>query len=74
MGCHQDRCRSTGRSCRSGAHLNSASHFSRAKHNINRSGNPMQNGFIECFIGRLRDECFNEHLFNNLPHAGSLIP
>ena len=26
-------------------------------------GKPMQNGFVESFNGRLRDECLNEHLF-----------
>ena len=29
-------------------------------------GKPMQNGFVESFNGRLRDECLNEHLFANL--------
>ena len=24
-------------------------------------GKPMQNGFVESFNGRLRDECLNEH-------------
>jgi len=33
------------------------------------SGKPMQNGFVESFIGRLRDECLNEHLFLNHAHA-----
>ena len=32
-------------------------------------GTPMQNGFVESFNGRLRDECLNEHLFLNLRHA-----
>lgn len=32
-------------------------------------GKPQQNGFIESFNGRLRDECLNEHWFQNLPHA-----
>jgi len=32
-------------------------------------GKPTQNGFIESFNGRLRDECLNEHLFSNLAHA-----
>jgi transposase InsO family protein len=27
---------------------------------------PMQNGFVESFNGRLRDECLNEYLFANL--------
>lgn len=28
-------------------------------------GKPMQNGFVESFNGRLRDECFNQHLFSS---------
>ena len=32
-------------------------------------GKPMQNGFAESFIGRLRDECLNEHLFAGLKQA-----
>jgi putative transposase len=30
---------------------------------------PVQNAFIESFIGRLRDELLNETLFRSLPHA-----
>ena len=30
-------------------------------------GKPMQNAFVESLIGRLRDECLNEHLFKSLP-------
>ena len=30
-------------------------------------GKPMQNGLVESLIGRLRDECLNEHLFKSLP-------
>ena len=33
----------------------------------------MQNGFVESFNGRMRDECLNEHLFDNLRHAPQLI-
>jgi hypothetical protein len=33
----------------------------------------MQNGFVDSFNGRLRDECLNEHLFANLRHARGLI-
>ena len=29
----------------------------------------MQNGFVEALIGRLRDECPNEHVFRSLPAA-----
>jgi putative transposase len=36
-------------------------------------GKPMQNGFVESFNGRLRDECLNEHLFTNLGHARRII-
>ena len=36
-------------------------------------GKPMQNGFVESFNGRLRDECLNEHLFSSLPAARELI-
>ena len=36
-------------------------------------GKPQQNGFIESFNGRLRDECLNEHLFNNLKEASQII-
>lgn len=32
-------------------------------------GKPMQNGLVESLIGRLRDECLNEHLFKSLPAA-----
>jgi putative transposase len=36
-------------------------------------GKPMQNGFVESFNGRLRDECLNEHLFNSYNHARQII-
>jgi putative transposase len=36
-------------------------------------GKPMQNGFVESFNGRLRDECLNEHLFINLDEAREII-
>ena len=36
-------------------------------------GKPMQNGFVESFNGRLRDECLNEHLFPNLKEARQII-
>jgi hypothetical protein len=32
-----------------------------------------QNGFIESFNGRLRDEGANEHLFASLPDARKII-
>jgi hypothetical protein len=33
----------------------------------------MQNGFVESFNGRLRDECLNEHLFTNIKEAREII-
>lgn len=33
----------------------------------------MQNGFVESFNGRLRDECLNEHLFSNLNEPRRII-
>ncbi len=33
----------------------------------------MQNGFVESFNGRLRDECLNKHLFANLTEARDII-
>ena len=36
-------------------------------------GKPMQNGFVESFNGRLRDECLNEHLFDGLADARRVI-
>ena len=34
---------------------------------------PTQNGFIESFNGRFRDECLNEHWFRDLAHAREVI-
>jgi putative transposase len=36
-------------------------------------GKPMQNAFAESFIGRLRDEYLNEHLFRGLNDARQII-
>ena len=35
-------------------------------------GKPMQNGFVESFNGRMRDEFLNETLFRNLAHVREL--
>ena len=40
---------------------------------IPRGGKPMQNGFVESFNGRMRDELLNEHLFDTLRHARNLV-
>ncbi|EFC1314667.1 transposase [Escherichia coli] len=36
-------------------------------------GKPTQNGFIESFNGRFRDECLNEHWFSDIVHARKVI-
>lgn len=36
-------------------------------------GKPQQNGYVESFNGRLRDECLNETLFASLSHARSVL-
>jgi putative transposase len=36
-------------------------------------GKPMQNGFVESFNGRLRDELLNESMFRSLPHAREVL-
>lgn len=36
-------------------------------------GKPVQNAFAESFIGRLRDECLNEHWFSNLIEARRVL-
>jgi putative transposase len=33
----------------------------------------MQNGFVEAFNSRMRDDLLNEHLFDNLRHARNLV-
>jgi putative transposase len=36
-------------------------------------GKPTQNGVIESFNGRFRDECLNEHWFSDIVHARGII-
>ncbi len=36
-------------------------------------GKPMQNGYIESFNGKFRDECLNEHWFTSLMQARQVI-
>jgi len=37
------------------------------------AGKPTQNAYIESFNGKFRDECLNDHYFNNLAHARVVI-
>jgi putative transposase len=39
------------------------------RHLLIEPGRPMQNGYIESFNGRFRDECLNEHWFQTLHQA-----
>lgn len=43
------------------------------RHILIEPGRPMQNGYIESFNGKLRDECLNEHWFESLVQARSII-
>jgi len=43
------------------------------RHLLIEPGRPMQNGYIESFNGKFRDECLNEHWFETLPQARSAI-
>jgi putative transposase len=36
-------------------------------------GKPIQNAFVESFIGRFRDECLNQHWFGSLAEAAQII-
>jgi putative transposase len=43
------------------------------RHILIQPGRPMQNGYIESFNGKFRDECLNEHWFMSLQDAGNKI-
>ena len=45
----------------------------RVRHILNDPGKPTQNAYIESFNGKLRDECLNEHWFESLAQARSII-
>ena len=45
----------------------------RIRHILIEPGRPMQNGYIESFNGKFRDECLNEHWFTNVLHARTVI-
>lgn len=36
-------------------------------------GSPWENPYVESFIGKLRDECLNQHLFANLGEAREIV-
>jgi len=43
------------------------------EHLLIEPGRPMQNGYIESFNGKFRNECFNGHWFTSLAHARDVI-
>ncbi|AWV05923.1 IS1477 transposase [Lysobacter maris] len=43
------------------------------EHLLIEPGRPMQNGYIESFNGKFRDECLNEHWFTSLAQARDVI-
>ena len=43
------------------------------RHILIQPGRPMQNGYIESFKGKFRDECLNEQWFQSLPQARDCI-
>jgi putative transposase len=43
------------------------------EHLLIEPGKPMQNGYIESFNGKFRDECLNEHWFTSLAQARDVI-
>jgi putative transposase len=45
----------------------------RIEHILIQPGRPMQNGYIESFNGKFRDECLNEHWFETLMQAREIV-
>ncbi|PRP71552.1 transposase [Chromobacterium amazonense] len=43
------------------------------RHILIQPGRPMQNGYIESFNARFRDECLNEHVFDSLAEARQIL-
>ena len=43
------------------------------RHILIQPGRPMQNGYVESFNGKFRDECLNEHYFDSLAEARQRI-
>ena len=53
--------------------LNAWAYEKHIEHVFIDPGKPMQNGFIESFNGKLRDECLNLNWFHNLQEAREII-
>ncbi len=53
--------------------LDQWAHYHGIELKLIQPGKPTQNGFIESFNGRFRDECLNEHWFKDLDQAREII-
>ncbi len=53
--------------------MNEWSYSKKIDHIFIDPGKPMQNGYIESFNGKLRDECLNQNWFKNITHAREII-
>lgn len=53
--------------------LNAWAHDRGVEHIFTDPGHPTQNGYIESFNGKLRDECLNMNWFKNLYEAKEII-
>ncbi len=49
--------------------LDQWAYFQGVKLHFIKPGKPVENGHIESFNGKFRDECLNSHLFNSISHA-----
>lgn len=56
-----------------GLKLNQWAYDKRVKQLFIQPGKPMQNGYVESFNGKLRDECLNEHWFRTVAEARRII-
>jgi putative transposase len=57
----------------SGLHMDRWAYEQDIKHNFIQPGKPSQNGHIESFNGKLRDECLNENWFTHTGDAREKI-
>lgn len=53
--------------------MNAWAYDHKVGHVFTDPGKPTQNGYIESFNGKLRDECLNQHWFKNLSEAKEII-
>jgi putative transposase len=53
--------------------MNAWTYDKKVDHVFTDPGCPTQNGYIESFNGRLRDECLNQHIFKNIAEAREII-